>query len=231
MDKSRLELKAGLFVFIGLALLAVTIIQFSKGTSLFRGTYNLRLHAVNVGGLKPRAGVLLASVEVGSVSDIKLDEGGTNVTMILKIYKDYPIFHDARFAIEQSGFLGDQFISVTPTENQLPIFMDNADVFCEAPFNLQEVARGAAGFIQRIDETAKKLDASVSDLQRVVLNNQTLTTFSDAVNNLRSLTAQAMGTVNDINNIIATNGAEASLAVSNIVLFSQSLKGRAAPAG
>jgi ABC-type transporter Mla subunit MlaD len=48
MDSKRLELKVGLFVFIGLALLAVTVIQFSKGTSLFRGTYALRLHAVNV---------------------------------------------------------------------------------------------------------------------------------------------------------------------------------------
>jgi len=41
---------------------------FSKGTSLFHGTYELRLHAGNVGGLKPRAGVLLAGVQVGSVS-------------------------------------------------------------------------------------------------------------------------------------------------------------------
>jgi len=57
MDKSRLETKVGLFVFIGLALLTALLIQFSKGTSLFRGTYELRLHASNVGGLKQRAGV------------------------------------------------------------------------------------------------------------------------------------------------------------------------------
>ncbi len=67
MDKSRLEIKVGLFVLVGLVLLAVVLIQFSKGTSLFRGTYELRLHAVNVGGIKERAGVLLAGVEVGSV--------------------------------------------------------------------------------------------------------------------------------------------------------------------
>jgi phospholipid/cholesterol/gamma-HCH transport system substrate-binding protein len=223
MDKSRLELKVGLFVLIGLVLLAVAIIQFSKGTSLFRGTYELRLHASNVGGLKERAGVLLAGVQVGSVSTINLDEGGTNVTMILKIYKDYPIYHDARFAIEQSGFLGDQYVSVNPTDNQQPVLTNDADVYSDAPFNLQEVARGAAGFIQRIDETAKKLDSSVSDLQRVVLNGQTLTNFSVSVSNLRLFTEQAMGTISDINNIIATNGAQAGLAVSNVVLFSQEL--------
>jgi ABC-type transporter Mla subunit MlaD len=50
MDKSRLETKVGLFVFIGLALLAALLIYFSKGTSLFHGTYELRLHASNVRG-------------------------------------------------------------------------------------------------------------------------------------------------------------------------------------
>jgi phospholipid/cholesterol/gamma-HCH transport system substrate-binding protein len=225
MDSKRLELKVGLFVFIGLALLAVAVIQFSKGASLFRGTYTLRLHAVNVGGLKERAGVLLAGVQVGSVSTINLSDDGKSVIIVLSIYKDFKnrIFHDARFVIEQSGFLGDQYVSIIPTTNTLPLLEDGADVDCQEPFNLQEVARSASGFIQRIDETAKKLDASVSDLQRVVLNEQTLTNFSVSVSNLRTFTEQAMGTIGDINALIATNGSQVSIAVSNAVLFSQGL--------
>lgn len=223
MEKSRLEIKVGLFVLIGLALVALLIIQFSKGTSIFRGTYELRLHADNVGGLKPRAAVLLAGVQVGSVSDIKLADDGKSVTIILKIYKEYEIYHDSRFVIEQSGFLGDEFVSVIPTLNQGEILTNNASVECEAPFNLQEVARGAAGFIERIDETAKKLDASVSDLQRVVLNGQTLTNFSIALNNMRAVTEQAFGAVSNINGIITTNGSQIGLAVSNILFFSQQL--------
>ena len=39
MNKSRLELKVGLFVFICLVLLAVLLMQFSKGATLFRPTY------------------------------------------------------------------------------------------------------------------------------------------------------------------------------------------------
>jgi phospholipid/cholesterol/gamma-HCH transport system substrate-binding protein len=224
MDKSRLQIKVGLFVFIGLLLLAFLAVQFSKSSSLFRGTYKLRLHAANVGGLKEQAGVLLAGVQVGTVSRIQLNEGGTNlVTMTLKIYKDYPIYHDARFAIEQSGFLGDQFVAVNPTENTLPTLTNGADVYCEAPFNLQEVARAASGFIQRIDETAKKLNASVTDLQRVVLNEATLTNFAVAIGNARTFSEQAIGTVNDINLIIATNAAQVGIAVSNAVIFSQQL--------
>jgi phospholipid/cholesterol/gamma-HCH transport system substrate-binding protein len=223
MDKSRLEIKVGLFVFIGLVLVAIVLIQFSKGTSLFRGTYELRLHAVNAGGIKQRAGVLLAGVEVGSVSQIKLAEDGKSVTILLKIYKDYPIYHDARFVIESAGFLGDQYVAVIPTTNSLPLLEDGADVPCQEPFNLQEVARSAAGFIQRIDETAKKLDASVGDLQRVVLNRQTLTNFAIAINNSRVFSEQALDTIHDVDNLVATNAGQINLAVSNAVFFSQEL--------
>jgi phospholipid/cholesterol/gamma-HCH transport system substrate-binding protein len=228
--KSRLEIKVGVFVFIGLALLALLVIQFSKGTSLFRGTYELHLTAANVGGIKPRAAVLLAGVQVGSVTDVKINDGGTNVTMILKIYKDYPIYGDARFVIEQSGFLGDQYISVNPTDNKLPPLTNNADVSCDAPFNLQEVARSASGFIQQIDGTAKKLDASITDLRAQVLNAQTLSSFGVAMTNMRAFTAQALDAVQNINTLVATNGTQVGTAVSNLVYFSTQMTQLAASA-
>jgi len=74
-----------------------------------------------------------------------------------------------------------------------------------------------------MDETVKKLDDSVTDLRRVVLNEKTLTNFSATVNNMRAFSEQAINTVNDINAFIATNGSQASLAVSNVVFFSQEL--------
>ena len=223
MEKSRLESKVGLFVFIGLALLAGMVILFSKGTSLWSSTYMLKLHTANIGGLKQQAGVLLAGVNVGQVQEIRLDSSGTNVTVFLQIYKKYPIYSDSRFVIESSDFLGDQYVSVIPTANTPPTLSDGADVQCQPPFNLQEVARGAAGFIDRLDGTAKKLDASVTDLRNQVLNAQTLANFGNSITNLRLVTEQALGTVSQINGIITTNGGQIGTAVSNFVVFSTQL--------
>jgi phospholipid/cholesterol/gamma-HCH transport system substrate-binding protein len=223
MDKSRLETKVGLFVVIGLALLAVMLILFSKGISVFHGTYELRLHASNVGGLKERAGVLLAGVQVGNVSAIQLADDGKSVTILLKIYRRNKIYSDARFVIEQAGFLGDQYVSVIPTDNKGRRLVNGDEVDCQEPFNLQEVARSASGFLKRIDATAKKLDDSVTDLRRVVLNEQTLTNFSLAVTDMRSFSEQALGAIGDINTLIATNGSDIHLAISNVVFFSQAL--------
>src|SRR5438067_1048289 len=124
MKTSRLEGKVGLFVFIGLVLLAALLLQFSKGTTFFRPTIQILLRAGNVGGLKMRAQVLMAGVQVGTVSDIRLGPQGTNVTITLKIYSQYTVHKDARFLIEQSGFLGDQYVAIMPTRNQGDVFRD-----------------------------------------------------------------------------------------------------------
>ncbi|HZF01263.1 MAG TPA: MlaD family protein [Methylomirabilota bacterium] len=223
MENKRIATKVGLFVFIGLALAALLVVQFSKGTSLFHGTYELRLHTANVGGLKPRAGVLLAGVQVGTVSDIQLSQDDKSVTVFLKIYKRYEIYSDARFVIEQAGFLGDPYVSVIAVSNQVPKLTNGEVVVCQEPFNLQEVARSAAGFIQRVDVIAKKLDASVNEMQRVVLNAQTMTNFSVTVDNMRTFSEEALGSVSQINQLIATNGTQVSMAVSNVLLFSSDL--------
>ena len=75
----------------------------------------------------------------------------------------------------------------------------------------------------RIDETAKKLDASVTDLRAQVLNAGTLANFGTSITNLKMFTEQALGAVKNINGIVETNGTQVGLAVSNAVLFSEEL--------
>ena len=85
------------------------------------------------------------------------------------------------------------------------------------------MARGAAGFVKRLDDTAKKLDSSINDLRSQVLNAQTLANFAATITNLRVVTAQAVDTVNNLNALVGTNGTQVTAAVSNIVLFSAEL--------
>ena len=223
MDKKRLEWKVGLFVFIGLAVLGVLLLQFSKGASMFRPTYNLYLVAKNVGGLKRHASILMSGVHIGTVSEIELNPQGTNVTITLKIYKQYEIHKDARFLIEQSGFLGDQYVAIVPTLNQDGTWQPEEHATAEEPFNLQEVARSTVGFLKRIDETTKKLDDAIADVRRLVLNQQTLTNLSDAVANIRVASERALTTVDNLNGLVVSNRASVGEALSNVVYFSEQI--------
>src|SRR6188474_1046124 len=99
MNKSRLEWKVGLFVFIGIILLAVLLLQFSKGVTFPGQTYTIKLRTANIGGLKVKSQVLMAGVQIGTVSELALSPQGTNVTISLKVFNRYEIHKDARFVI------------------------------------------------------------------------------------------------------------------------------------
>ena len=225
MNKTRLEWKVGLFVFIGLALLAGLLLQFSKGTTFFRPTYRILLRAQSAGGLKLRSVVLMAGVQIGTVSEVNLGPQGTNVIMTLKIFSTFQVHKDARFAIESSGFLGDQYIAIIPTLNQKPMYQDGDSASAEAPFNLQEVARSASGFISHIDETAHNLNAAIADIRRLVLNENTLTNLAVSVANLRVISEKAVNSVDSLNSLIAANQPWLAESGSNFVAFSARLNG------
>jgi phospholipid/cholesterol/gamma-HCH transport system substrate-binding protein len=220
MVKSRLEWKVGVFALIGLALVGSLLLMFSKGISLFRPSYTLNLTVRNVGGLKPSATVLMAGVRIGSVSDIQLNPSGTNATITLRLYKQFTVHKDARFVIEQSGFLGDQYVAIVPTENRAGVFGPGEHAEVQEPFNLQEVARAALGFIQRVDDTARKLNDAVSDVRRLVLNEGTLTNVTVTVNTLHLAAQRALAAANNVNTLIDANAPSIGLAVSNLVFFS-----------
>ncbi len=220
MTRPPLEWKVGLFVLIGLVLLAVLLIEFSKGANVFKPTNTLYVQAPTVGGLTVSASVLMSGVKVGNVKSIILAPDGKSVTITLSIYKEAKIHDDARFVIEQSGFLGDQYVAILPTANKGSVFKDGDHASAEAPFDLQEVARAAGGFVQRVDETVKKLNEIIDRLQKYLLNEQTMTNFSMIAGNLRASSERALATMDHLNGLVVSNTPALSQSSSNLLLFS-----------
>lgn len=224
MNSPRLEWKVGWFVAVGLVLLAGLLIRFSRGASLFaEKTYEIRLKTRNVGGIQPGAYVLMAGVGIGRVASAHLDPPGTNVTVRLKIPARFQIHRDALFTIEQSGFLGDQYIAVTPRQNAAPPLQDGDEVWCEEPFNLQEAARSALSLIQRVDQAVQRLDEAISRIDHLLLGEQTLTNLTTTIANLRTLSGRALGALDKVDRLLDTNTPALQVASSNLMLFSTQL--------
>ena len=224
MSKKRLEWKVGAFVVVCLTLLGLLVLNFSKGlTFFFTRTYTLRLKTTNVGGIKREAVVLMAGVPVGNVIGAELSPEGTNVTVFLKILNRYQIHGDAVFTIDSMGFLGDQYIAIIPGRNEAPVLREGAEVICREPFNFQEVARSALGFIQRIDETAKRLDSALTRVEKHVLSEESLTNLSATIANFRLVSDRALETVAGVDRVVQSNVFPVSATTSNLALFSYRL--------
>ena len=228
MSQKRLEWKVGLFVVACLVLLGLLVLNFSKGLTFFTPTYTLRLKTSNVGGIKREAAVLVAGVPVGNVVGAELSPDGRTVTVLLKIHSRYQIHGDAVFTIDSMGFLGDQYVAITAGKNEAPVLKDGDEVICREPFNLQEVARSALGFIQRIDETARKLDSALARVDQHVLNEHTLTNLAASIANFRLVSERALATVDNFDRVVQSNTFPVSATASNLALFSSQLNDLAA---
>ena len=223
MNQSRTQWKVGLFVLIGLLLLAGLVMKFSKGSSYFTKAYELKLKTSNVGGIIPGAVVLMAGVPVGNVATIELDPSGKLVTIHLRILTKYKIYPDADFSIKQQGFLGDRYVSVVPKQNKGEPLKSGHEVWSQEPFDLQEVARSAAGLLQRVDDTAKKLNEAVGRIDRTLFAENTLTNLASAIGNFREVSERALNTMDAVDQFVRTNTHPLNASVSNLVLFSSQM--------
>jgi phospholipid/cholesterol/gamma-HCH transport system substrate-binding protein len=207
MNKTtRTEWKVGMFVLIGLVLVAALMLNFSKGITRFKSTYKLHLIMTTVSGLKPHADVMMSGVPVGNVVDTELLQDGRAVDITVQILSKYQIRTNANFHIDALGFLGDQYIAVAPSTNSsAPYLTNDATVIGEEPFNLQEAVKSTSGLLETAKATLKDLDQAITNVNRTILNEQTLTNFGLAISNFYGLTADAGTLVRQIGGVITTN--------------------------
>lgn len=110
------QIKVGIFLFFGIAVLLVTIFMLGSNKSLFQEVVQLRSYFDSVQGLNKGAVVSLAGVKVGNIEQISFDEKRNLVEIISIIDAHYKnkIMKNSRIEIRTQGALGDKFLYITP---------------------------------------------------------------------------------------------------------------------
>ena len=235
MNNSRFEFKVGLFVFMGVALIALLILNFSKGITLFNPTYKLRVILPNAAGLKPTADVMMAGLSIGKVSAMKLADNEKTVEITVSILKEYKIRKDAQFHIDALGFLGDQYVEVSvPTDtglaptNQTAYYQNGETVTGEATFNMVEAVRSISGVFDQARKTIKDLDQAITNVNASALSTNTLAHFVLSVSNLEVVSDRAVDAAGRMQSLLRDNAAPFNSAVSNFQVLSVRLTNTAA---
>ncbi|MDP2417549.1 MAG: outer membrane lipid asymmetry maintenance protein MlaD [Hydrogenophaga sp.] len=116
MNKRSIEILVGLFVVLGaagllfLALKAANLGSFTAGGQ----TYTVQARFDNIGGLKARAPVRSAGVNVGRVTSVTLDTFTFQGLVTLEINQNVLFPKDSSAKILTAGLLGDQYIGIEP---------------------------------------------------------------------------------------------------------------------
>jgi phospholipid/cholesterol/gamma-HCH transport system substrate-binding protein len=116
MSKKTTEVMVGIFVVLGamallfLALKAANLATFTGGGN----TYTVQARFDNIGGLKARAPVRSAGVNVGRITGISLDRVTFQGVVTMDLNADVAFPKDSSAKILTSGLLGDQYIGLVP---------------------------------------------------------------------------------------------------------------------
>lgn len=132
------DFAVGIFVLVGLAALAWLSVQ--VGGATLGGPGGVRVHATfdEIGGLTPRAPVVVSGVKVGRVESIGLDETlRARVTLEVDEGLELPV--DSRAAIRTSGLLGDQYIALTPGAEDELLESGDEIAFTESALSLEKL--------------------------------------------------------------------------------------------
>jgi phospholipid/cholesterol/gamma-HCH transport system substrate-binding protein len=115
MNKKGIETLVGGFVLLGLlgllflALKAANLASFGNNDS-----YIVSARFDNIGGLKQRAPVRSAGVNVGRVKKIGLDGKTFQGVVTMEIERGYEFPRDSSAKILTAGLLGDQYVGIEP---------------------------------------------------------------------------------------------------------------------
>jgi phospholipid/cholesterol/gamma-HCH transport system substrate-binding protein len=106
------DLLVGLFVISGMTAIAYLSLPLG-GLTTRTGQMELFASFDEIGGLRPRAQVVVGGVRVGQVESVELDDD-YRARVKLRVDEHLPLPEDTSAAILTSGLLGDQYIALEP---------------------------------------------------------------------------------------------------------------------
>ena len=185
-----LEFKVGAFVFVGLAMLAILVVQFGRLGEGFKTYYQLTVRFADASGLLKGSDVLLGGAKIGHVSGgPRLVREGNGVAVPLRIFDYVKIPVGSKFEVGSSGLLGDRFVSVTMPSGKPTNFIEsNATVEGTRQTGIDDLTREGGALATDMRTAVKNINETVRRLNQEALSPATLQNFRSSIEHFNQTT-------------------------------------------
>src|SRR6202795_939236 len=137
MERTKINVAVGLFLVIGVLVLAYLSIRLWKVSFLGGSGYVVSADFPSVGGLKAGSSVEIAGVQVGRVESIGLADYQGRV--VLRLDGDVKIQEDSIASIKTKGLIGEKYIRISPGGSDKIIPPNGRIREVEPPVDLEEL--------------------------------------------------------------------------------------------
>jgi phospholipid/cholesterol/gamma-HCH transport system substrate-binding protein len=201
-----LEFKVGAFVFAGLAMLALLVVQFGRLGEGFKTYYHLTVRFGDASGLLKGSDVLLAGARIGKVAGgPRLVREGNGVEVPLKIYDYVKVPDGSKFMVGSSGLLGDRFVNVVMPPGQPKKFIEpNTYIVGTREGGLDDITREGSALVADLRGTVQKIDGAMDRLNHDALSPANMQNFKSSMEHLNSATQSLADSSKKLDGVIET---------------------------
>jgi virulence factor Mce-like protein len=209
-----LEFKVGIFVFVGLAMLAALLVQFGRLGEGFKTYYALTIRFNNASGLLKGSDVLLAGARIGKVAGgPRLVREGDGVAVPLKIYDYVKVPEGTKFTVGSSGLLGDRFVVVTPPPGEPKAYLPpNAYINGTRETGIDDLTQQGGALVGDLRTTVQKLNQETLSAQNMENLKSSMEHLSQATSALAESSKKLDGVIEQADSTMAS----AKKAVDNL---------------
>jgi phospholipid/cholesterol/gamma-HCH transport system substrate-binding protein len=199
-----LELKVGIFVAIGLSILAALVVQFGRLGEGFKTYYGLTVHFTDASGLLKGSDVLLGGAKVGQVAGPpRLVTSGRGVDVPLRIFDYVKIATGSSITVGSSGLLGDRFVAITPPLGKATNYIaKGARVEGEREKGLDDITKEGGALIKDLRGTVARVDTAISRLNDQALSQANMDHLKETFDNLSKTSASFSESSKKIDGVI-----------------------------
>lgn len=172
--KTKLELKVGFFVFIGLFIL-VTFILSLGGFRTWTSGYRVKFIFNFANGIKLGAPVRFAGIDTGEVKEINFffapEEEKTKVEVVCWVSKEIKIPLDSTIWVNTLGLLGEKYIEIMPGKDYSVCLKPNCSMVGIDPIAMHEVVRLAKDIAENWDEAITRINKEEGTIGKLLYDD------------------------------------------------------------
>jgi phospholipid/cholesterol/gamma-HCH transport system substrate-binding protein len=172
--KTKLELKVGIFVFIGLVILVIFILSIG-GFKTWSSGYHIKLNFNFVNGIKVGAPVRFAGVDVGEVKRIKLEflpeENRSNVNLDIWVRNIIAIPSDSSVWVNTLGLLGEKYIEIMPGTDYAHSLKNNDSLAGVDPLPIHQIFNNAENILRNLNDGIAKIKNKEGSLGKFIYDD------------------------------------------------------------
>jgi len=204
-DSRGVEVKVGIFMLLGLSVIAVMAVQFGKLGQGLKKYYVVNAEFPNASGLLKGADVYLAGARVGFTADAPdLIEGRYAVRVALKLREAVKIPRGSTFIISSSGFLGDAFVSINPpaNPNQADVLTNGEYVVGTRLEGLGDLTAKGSDIMEELKKRLQELEAPIKDVRERLLSDSNLKHIDETFTSMSEISSSLKNTAKGLDQVV-----------------------------